>query len=79
MRLGIHSTGSGKSKKRWATLNPLSGSRAGALTIEVGGVLPTWWLNHQDGARVLVYGLPPPGPYILEFEDGWLALVHPDD
>ncbi len=79
MRLGIHTTGSGKSKKRWATLTPSGGSSAGGLTIQLDGVLPPWWLNHQDGARVLVYGLPPPGPYIFEFEDGWLALVHPDD
>lgn len=38
-----------------------------------------WWLRFKEGERVLVYGLPPPGPYILEFEDGLLALLHPDE
>lgn len=79
MTLGIYTTGSGKKKKRWARLTPRSGPRSQELTLQLDGILPPWWLGFQDGARVLVYGLPPPGPYILEFEDGWLALVHPDD
>lgn len=36
------------------------------------------WIEAHDGRVVLVYGLPPPGPYVLEFEDGRLALLHPD-
>lgn len=79
MRLGIYTTGSGKSKKRWARLTPLSGHRSQELTLRLDGILPPGWLGSRDGARVLVYGLPPPGPYVFEFEDGWLALVHPDD
>lgn len=77
MRLGVFSTGSGKKKRWYATLKALSGGEP--LTISLYGLLPPWWLFRQDGKHVLVYGLPPPGPYVLEFEDGWLALVHPDD
>ncbi|MCO5171063.1 MAG: hypothetical protein M9894_32465 [Planctomycetes bacterium] len=79
MRLSIYSTGSGKSRRTYARLVPVEGrGRQDELNLQLDGLLPPWWLSRQDGARVLVYGLPPPGPYVLEFEDGWLALVHPD-
>ncbi len=46
----------------------------------IGGLLPPWWLTAFTRIRepVLVYGLPPPGPYVIEFESGALALLHPD-
>lgn len=47
-------------------------------TIPLGGVLPPAWLRWQEETQVLVYGLRDGGPCILEFPDGWLALLHPD-
>lgn len=78
MRLSIYTTGSGKSRRTHARLRRPEGGRADELDLSLEGLLPPWWVSRHDGARVLVYGLPPPGPYVLEFEDGWLALVHPD-
>lgn len=80
MRLRVFKRGSGKSTTYWARLRPAQEeySARDELELKLDGLLPPWWLTRQDGARVLVYGLPPPGPYVLEFEDGWLALVHPD-
>ncbi|MBX3466128.1 MAG: hypothetical protein KF878_04405 [Planctomycetes bacterium] len=79
MRLSIYSTGSGKSRRTYARLVPVEGRGPQEdLNLQLDGLLPPWWVSRHDGARVLVYGLPPPGPYVLEFEDGWLALVHPD-
>jgi hypothetical protein len=36
------------------------------------------WLLREATHKVLCYGWPPPGPYVLEFSDGRLALVEPD-
>ncbi len=50
--------------------------------LAVNLLLTPWWVTmwgRRPARPVLVYGLPPPGPYIIEFEDGALALVHPDD
>jgi hypothetical protein len=79
MLLRIYS--SGQKKKTWyAALHPPNGGKLDALhTIKLEGILPPLWLRWQDDKPVLVYGLPPPGPYVFEFEDGWLALVHPDE
>jgi hypothetical protein len=50
------------------------------LEFKLEGLLPPYWLlstSHQD-EFVWVYGLDDSPPYIIEFDDGWLALVHPD-
>jgi hypothetical protein len=65
----------------WVRLEARRGEHAGhPLRLKVGGLLPPWWLTSFERARepVLVYGLPPPGPYVIEFESGALALLHPD-
>ncbi len=50
--------------------------------LAVNLLLTPWWVTmwgRRPARPVLVYGLPPPGPYVIEFEDGALALVHPDE
>lgn len=49
------------------------------LSFTVSGFLPPRWLRSERfwNTPVLVYGLPPPGPYLIELEDGSLAVVHP--
>lgn len=82
MYLSTYTVRSGKHTQRWARLYGRHGEYAGAVhEMKLGGLLPPWWLTSQswNDHPVLVYGLPPPGPYVLEFEDGLLALVHPDD
>mgnify|MGYP001291549231 CR=1 FL=1 len=75
MRLTIRTTGSGKHRQTWADL---TGGPHPRLSLCLDGLLPPGWLTRRSGEEVLVYGLPPPGPYLLEFSDGRLALVHPD-
>ena len=44
-------------------------------------LLTPWWVTihgEQEARPVRVWGLPPPGPYIIEFPGGALALVQPD-
>lgn len=82
MYLSTYTQGTGKHKTRWARLRGKHGEHAGAVhEMKLDGLLPPWWLTSRAWAEqpVLVYGLPPPGPYVLEFDDGMLALVHPDD
>lgn len=77
MRLTVYTEGEGKSVRTHARL--VAGETSITLPLD-GGLPPDWLMNptaHQD-EPVLVYGLPPPGPYLLEFRDGRLALVHPD-
>jgi hypothetical protein len=75
MRLTVTSQGSGKHIKWFAKLAG-GGHR---LSLSIAGILPPGWLRRRcESQPVLVYGLPPPGPYIIEFPDGALALVHPD-
>ncbi len=71
--------------KRWCarlTGRP-GGPEAGRRhDLAVNLLLTPWWVTmwgHRPPRPVLVYGLPPPGPYVIEFEDGALALVHPDE
>ncbi len=57
----------------------LEGAGQPMLDLEIGGLLPAGWLRSMPPrTQVLVYGLPPPGPYLIELPDGRLALVHPD-
>jgi hypothetical protein len=81
MNLSVYTTGEGKRKKRWARLTGRYGAVAHqTFELELDGILPPWWLMYSERRQpVLVYGLPPPGPYVLEFESGALALVHPDE
>lgn len=77
MRLSVTSEGSGKHIRWTATLV----GDGQTLSLSLGGLLPPGWLRKKWAyvdQPVLVYGLPPPGPYIIEFRDGALALVHPD-
>jgi hypothetical protein len=77
MRLTIRTEGKGKNVRMRADL--IGGGTSLSLPL-ANGLPPQWLLDapaHQD-EPVLVYGLPPPGPYLLEFRDGSLALVHPD-
>lgn len=56
-------------------------SLVGAGTqLELEGQFPLvpGWLAGCSGQEVLVYGLPPPGPYLIELTDGRLALVDLD-
>lgn len=84
MRLTVRRERHGKNVRVWADLRPTGppGARPPGtrrLTLRLAGLLPPWWLEGRSGQEVWVYGLPPPGPYLLEFEDGRLALVHPDE
>lgn len=75
MRLSVASEREGKSECWYATL--VGGGTS--LKIPLRGLLTPEWMKRRMADRpVLVYGLPPPGPYIVEFPDGALALVHPD-
>jgi hypothetical protein len=76
MRLTVVTNTSGKSTT-WSA-NLVGGGTT--LNLSLGGLLPPGWLRKRGSVEepVLVYGLPPPGPYVLEFPDGALALVHPD-
>ncbi len=75
MRVTIRVTGSGSDEKRVAVLEG-SGQD---LELPLEGLLPpAWLLQLPGGSRCYVYGLPPPGPYLIEMPDGRLALVHPD-
>lgn len=52
-----------------------------SLKINISNLMTPGWLKRDSvyvGEPVLVYGLPPPGPYVIEFRDGSLALVHSD-
>src|SRR5947207_2390067 len=75
MRLTIAVTGSGSDERRTAVLDG-GGHR---LDLAVAGLLPASWIGRMPpGTRCYVYGLPPPGPYLIEVPDGRLALFHPD-
>lgn len=57
----------------WAILRGPEQVRA---EVPLYGLLPPWWLRLRSaGESVLCYGWPPPGPYVLQFDDGWLAIV----
>jgi len=76
MLLTIRKEGTGKETKHYADLR----GTGAAISLHLGGILPPWWLlRARPGTRVYVYGLPPPGPYLIEMPSGLLALVHPDD
>jgi hypothetical protein len=76
MRLNVQVTGSGKHRKVMAYLRGEGGE---SLHLELEGVLPAGWVATMPAETIVfVYGYPPPGPYLLEFQDGRLALVHPE-
>lgn len=75
MTLRLRVEGTGKRQRRWIELE----GRGQQLELKSSRYAAGMrWLAGRDGQVVLVYGLPPPGPYVLELEDGQLALVHPD-
>ncbi len=75
MRLTITVTGSGSDERREAVLQ----GGGHTLPVEPKGLHPPSWLFRlPTGTRCYVYGLPPPGPYLIELPDGRLALWHPD-
>lgn len=83
MQLTVHkhvtTDSKGRTSTRWdATL--VGGTPPTMLSLSLSGFLPPAWLRSTglSGTPVLVYGLPPPGPYLIELEDGRLAVVHPD-
>lgn len=80
MDLKVWSTGSGKQRRTYGTLTGRAGEFAAArIDLQFGGIVsPGWAMRQRDAEPVLVYGLPPPGPYILEFQGGHLALVNAD-
>lgn len=81
MELTVWSTGSGKQRRTHGKLEgPASGPHARVtIDLQLGGIVTPGWLSRSRSREsVLVYGLPPPGPYIIEFRDGDLALVNPD-
>jgi hypothetical protein len=76
VRLRVSVTGSGKHRRYWADVEGPDGERA---HFQLDGLLPPWWLLRGSMVyTALCYGWPPPGPYVFEFSDGWLALVQPD-
>ncbi|MEZ0228162.1 MAG: hypothetical protein ACAI25_06020, partial [Planctomycetota bacterium] len=76
MRITITVRGSGSDERREAVLS----GGGYTLPIEKKGLqAPNWVFHLRTGTRVYVYGLPPPGPYLIEMPDGRLALWHPDD
>jgi hypothetical protein len=82
MELTVEREGHGKTATWYARLTGRHGEYAGQEhRFQLGGLLPPWWLTafERAGEPVLVYGLPPPGPYVIEFESGALALLHPDE
>jgi len=83
MQLTVHKRVTTDSKGRTSTswdATLVGGTPPTTLSVSLGGFLPPGWLR-STGLRdtpVLVYRLPPPGPYLIELEDGRLAVVHPD-
>jgi len=81
MELTVWSTGTGKQRKTHARLTGRPGEQFGDVKVELHLspiVTPGWLSRARDKEPVLVYGLPPPGPYIIEMQDGELAIVSPD-
>jgi len=81
MELTVEKEVRGRAVNWYARLTGRHGEFAGQEhLLEVRGLLPPWWLTsfERSAEPVLVYGLPPPGPYVIEFQSGALALLHPE-
>jgi hypothetical protein len=75
MVLGVRAQPAPGGTTYWAILSGQGVHRE----LRLSGLFPPWWLlRERRRAEVHVYGLRSPGPCIIEFADGWLALVHPD-
>jgi hypothetical protein len=80
MRLRVWTEGSGKHKKTWASLRPVSDARVRETRFKLDGLLPASWLRRpRGGTPVLVYGIEDgEPPFLIENGAGQLAIVHPD-
>lgn len=79
MRLRVYTVGSGRNKTTLVDLEPEPGGGRWVVSgIEAGLFFTPIWLRWRSGARVYVHGAQGPGPYVLEFEDGWLVLLERD-
>jgi hypothetical protein len=80
MRLTISSSSTGHGSMVRLQLEGRVGPLAGQtfeFSVDPQG-LP-WWMTTRSRSDepVLVYGLPPPGPYLIELDSGALTLVQP--
>ncbi len=76
-RLRTYSTGSGKSTTWWAVLTPI-GTGGAERRVDIAGIVTPSWIRNRSGQRVWVHGFEDPDEtFVVEFEDGLLALLDP--
>lgn len=79
MKMTFRKMGEGETRRRYVELSYVAEARKPILLELDNWFTPGWLRDVPAETKVLVHGLPPPGPYLIELPDGRLALFDPDD